>query len=138
MLNAFHFNNNKLVDYIDILFNINIVFKVEMNQQIEFVETFKTENQTLQNLIKFANMLKIFDMNSFFTIIFRHFVIVNDSFKFDDIKKIYLEKFIYLLNYKLFQNHDHFYDDFEIKTQFNRLQYSFNRINETIVQQTLS
>ena len=88
MLNVFHFNNNKLVDHIDILFNMNIVFKVEMNQQIEFVETFKTENQILQNVIKFANMLKILDMSSFFTVTFRRFVIVNDSFKFDNINKI--------------------------------------------------
>ena len=58
-------------------------------------------------------MFKIFDMNSFF--IFRRFVIVNDFFKFDDINKDYLKEFIYFFKYKLFQNYDHFHDDFKDK-----------------------
>ena len=80
-------------------------------------------------------MFKIFNINSFF--VFRRFIIVNDFFKFDDINKTYLKKNIYLFKYKLFQNKNHFINDFENKIIFNRLQYSFNCINDTIVQQIL-
>ena len=79
MFDVFQINNNKLFNHIDILFNMNIVFKIEMNQQIEFIEVFKIENQIFQNVIKFAKMFKTFDINSFF--VFRRFIIVNDFFK---------------------------------------------------------